>query len=75
MSDEDKSAEQKIRHTVSMTHRQLGLTASGVSILTYALVGPLGHFFQSKADGALQNEKQVMQAEQIVEIKKERDHR
>jgi len=70
MSDDNKSSEEKVRHTVSMTHRQLGLSASGISILTYALVGPLGHFFQSKAEGAAQGEKQTMQAEQIVEIKK-----
>ncbi len=61
MADE-KPSEEKVRHTISLSHKQAGISAATIMALTAALTGPLSKIFQTKAEAAVQ-------MEQIVELK------
>lgn len=58
-----------IRKTVSLTHKQAGISAVTIAALSASLIGPLSSFFQSKEKGDAQGIMQTVQASQIIELK------
>lgn len=68
MADEITIPEQ-VRKTISMTHKQAGLSAGGIAALTAVLVGPLSQIFQTKLDAQKQDNMIQVQASQIIDIK------
>lgn len=65
----EDNVETQIRKTVSLTHKQAGLTAGGIAALTAVLVGPLSQVFQTKLDASKQSGLIAVQASQIVDLK------
>jgi hypothetical protein len=61
--------EDKVRKTLSLTHKQAGLSAASIAALTAVLVGPLSQVFQTKLDAAKVVSAQEVQAHQLVELR------
>ncbi len=68
MADEINN-EEKVRKTLSLTHKQAAFSATSIAALTAVLVGPLSQVFQTKLDAAKVTAIQEVQQSQIGELK------
>lgn len=70
MADEiEKPQEEKVRGTISQTHKQAFLSYGSTAVLAAVLSGPLSKFFQTKEDAAKQGTSIAVQATQIADLK------